>query len=300
MQAQRLDLIAFAAGVFALAANLAYAVITQVEWLGLDSGLYDWMGLPWEVLALAMAARAARGARGPWLLSLLVALGWQKILMAIQAILWIGAPGAFTGTTIPAPPAWEFVLHIGMPLGGGIALLAGVCLGPIAAPYGRGALFPLRDLGRWQGRCGRGSYNILCVAVLIPLIKNLVLPIPFYPYARLIWSAAPFSPASLMYWLDHGTELVGLTIALFAIVRRCHDLGVAGWVAGVPVALFGLQFYFPAITGLWIWVGATGALILSLAPGTPGPNRYGPDPLNRAPRPRPVLPGEEGAIDAGR
>ncbi|MDO4708349.1 MAG: DUF805 domain-containing protein [Pseudomonadota bacterium] len=47
-------------------------------------------------------------------------------------------------------------------------------------------------------------------------------------------------------------------ILLASLVRRMHDINKSGWFAIIPFVNF----------------------ILSLFPGTPGPNRFGPDPRN--------------------
>jgi uncharacterized membrane protein YhaH (DUF805 family) len=53
---------------------------------------------------------------------------------------------------------------------------------------------------------------------------------------------------------------------LAVIVRRMHDQDKSGW--------WFLVGFIPFIGGIWL-------LILYLTDGTPGPNRYGPDPKGR-------------------
>ena len=63
--------------------------------------------------------------------------------------------------------------------------------------------------------------------------------------------------------------VVGLAVAVVNLsfqVRRCHDRGRSGW--------FLLLWCLPILN---IW----GLIELYFLSGTPGPNRFGPDPLGR-------------------
>ena len=61
--------------------------------------------------------------------------------------------------------------------------------------------------------------------------------------------------------------LVPLTwIGLAASVKRWHDCGKSGWWMLVTLV--------PVIGGLWFLIEC------GFLPGTPGPNSYGPDPLD--------------------
>lgn len=74
------------------------------------------------------------------------------------------------------------------------------------------------------------------------------------------------SPVGALYWL--GVLLPSLAVT----VRRLHDTGHSGWWL--------LLYLIPVIGPLvLLWFFAT--------PGTPGPNRFGPDPLERLPSPGP-------------
>ena len=61
-------------------------------------------------------------------------------------------------------------------------------------------------------------------------------------------------------------RLVILLPSLAVQVRRLHDMGRSAWW---------LLLLVPPIT----IIGVIVLLIMSIFPGTPGPNRYGPDPL---------------------
>lgn len=66
-----------------------------------------------------------------------------------------------------------------------------------------------------------------------------------------VWSSA---------YLGLGALLLAVSV-LFS-VRRLHDMGKSGWWA--------LLSFVPVVNFFLV-------LVLMLAPGTPGPNRYGPD-----------------------
>lgn len=65
-------------------------------------------------------------------------------------------------------------------------------------------------------------------------------------------------------------RLVLLLPSLSVQVRRLHDMNRSAWW---------LLLLIPPIT----FIGAIVLLIMSAFPGTPGPNRYGPDPLQPHP-----------------
>ncbi len=70
-------------------------------------------------------------------------------------------------------------------------------------------------------------------------------------------------------------NLLSIITALLLItvcIRRLHDRNMSGWwylVLLVPFANLAIAF------------------IIGFLPGTPGPNRFGPDPLGRQPRQQP-------------
>ena len=54
-------------------------------------------------------------------------------------------------------------------------------------------------------------------------------------------------------------------ISMAVMVKRCHDRDRTGWFIFIMLV--------PFIGGIWLFIE------LGLLPGTPGPNRFGPDPL---------------------
>lgn len=81
--------------------------------------------------------------------------------------------------------------------------------------------------------------------------------------------AMPAVPVILLWLLD----LIVFWPSLAISIKRWHDRDKSGWYV--------LVVLIPIVGPIWSFV-ETGFL-----PGTPGPNRYGPDPLARRPRSMP-------------
>ncbi|GAC1562808.1 MAG: DUF805 domain-containing protein [Vulcanimicrobiaceae bacterium] len=119
----------------------------------------------------------------------------------------------------------------------------------------------LRSFANFTGRAGRREYWSF---VLVNLLIVLAAEIPIYVLDLLFgWNVL-----SMLLGIAVGIfALVTLVPSIAALVRRLHDTGRTGWwvlVALVPV------------------IGGLALLVLSVLEGTPGPNRYGPDPKSVA------------------
>ena len=77
-----------------------------------------------------------------------------------------------------------------------------------------------------------------------------------------LYIAGIFAAASILYLL------ATLVPSIAVSVRRLHDRDLGGW--------WYLLIFVP-------FVGAIAVLILQMLPGTPGPNRFGPDPKVASP-----------------
>ncbi|MBR3621729.1 MAG: DUF805 domain-containing protein, partial [Selenomonadaceae bacterium] len=76
-------------------------------------------------------------------------------------------------------------------------------------------------------------------------------------------------------------NLCGFGVSYFLDVRRLHDLNKDNTIAGV-ILVAGIISNFDSLEGLTEIGGlvtTVGMLYLFFAPGTEGPNKYGPDPL---------------------
>jgi len=76
--------------------------------------------------------------------------------------------------------------------------------------------------------------------------------------------------------------LATLIPSLAVTVRRLHDRNMSGWyLVGFIGAIIVLSLV-PVVGPLLMVLLEIGYLVLMVLPGTPGPNKYGPDPLGRA------------------
>ena len=102
-----------------------------------------------------------------------------------------------------------------------------------------------------QGRLNRKPYWIgVLILLAIQLVGNLL----FANFDR----EAPSIPALIV-------SLLLLYPSVVLGIKRCHDRDHPGWWL--------LIVLIPLLGPLWLLVE------LGFLPGTPGPNRYGPDPL---------------------
>lgn len=122
-------------------------------------------------------------------------------------------------------------------------------------------LLPLKRYADFQGRSQRKEFWMFALFVFIVVF---VLQILAGVFAAGSMSVDPNTGAVVG---GAGMGLIGIILILFYLailvpsiavgVRRMHDQDKSGWFILVPIY----------------------NLILYCTPGTPGPNRYGPDPL---------------------
>lgn len=103
-------------------------------------------------------------------------------------------------------------------------------------------LLPLKRYSDFQGRSQRKEFWMYYLLwVIIYVVLNVLV-------------AAVGSVAGILAAIVY----LALLIPTIAVgVRRMHDVDKSGWFLLIPIY----------------------SLILALTPGTPGPNRFGPDPL---------------------
>ena len=114
----------------------------------------------------------------------------------------------------------------------------------------------LLEIFSFQGRANRSWYfwHILLDDFIIFALTITVVVLGVLVGAPLV--ALPFI----------GVILGGVAAAIAVTVKRLHDLDRPGW-----------HWFLLAVPLYNIYLG----LLLLFAPGTPGPNRFGPDPLGR-------------------
>jgi len=109
-----------------------------------------------------------------------------------------------------------------------------------------------------SGRLNRWRYFVRAVILLVPEILLYIVAVATTP---------PNSPPNYMAGVGLMLLLYGLIMLVpnvMLTIRRLHDLDLSGW--------FYLVFLIPFVNALF-------GFYALLAPGTRGPNRYGPDPL---------------------
>lgn len=157
----------------------------------------------------------------------------------------------------------------------------------------------LRAWFSFKGRIGRQRWWIYYF--LIPLVLSLLLT----PILALVLGVAFF--ANIAFIARGGQERLNISfidplwsdwiwfgLALFLCylpfiwvytagsIKRCHDLGLSWWwgvILGILLSGFLLSEFLP-----WLWyidliAYLTSFVVLGCLRGTPGPNRFGPDPL---------------------
>ncbi len=116
---------------------------------------------------------------------------------------------------------------------------------------------PWRRMFDFQGRSRRGEYWSAMAQFWIGYIALLVAMV-FAVRIRQSVAATVVLSISLLAWLAAGSIL---TTA--AAIRRCHDMGVTGWLVLI----------------LWIpYAGWVATIVIGCIPPGPGGNAWGPDP----------------------
>jgi len=165
------------------------------------------------------------------------------------------------------------------------------------APLHRRIVAPLGRLVEFSGRTRRADYWPFVLALVGLWFAALIAGFALIPFGF-------GSPVA------HGFALIAVfaLLAFAATVRRMHDAGWSGrWMAAYVLMLFGFiafAFYWryqishrpydphnismfqlaPLIAPVILATDGLGLLILivTVLDGTPGPNRYGPDPKGRS------------------
>ena len=136
-------------------------------------------------------------------------------------------------------------------------------------------LMPFRRYAEFSGRSRRMEFWMFTLLTFIVELVCFALMFAggFNLMAMTDPTAVPEAPGAL-FWLGAGLLLIYVLAALIpsiaVTVRRLHDRDMSGWwYLGLIVASL-----IPIIN----IIAAIGFLVLMLLPGTPGPNRFGPDP----------------------
>lgn len=141
-------------------------------------------------------------------------------------------------------------------------------------------ILPFRRYAEFSGRSRRMEYwSFALLNVAVYLVLGAVMVAGGIPLAALADpEAARGVTLGAGFFVGGGLLVIyGLAILLPSIavvVRRLHDRDMSGWwYLGLIVASF-----IPLVG----FVAGIAFLVLMLLPGTPGPNRFGPDPKDPA------------------
>ena len=121
----------------------------------------------------------------------------------------------------------------------------------------------LEDLFRFSGRRNRKSY------VLYALVLMVLMAVVMSVLAMMVGPDDTTLPVVI-----GGLVIIPVVISAWAVgSQRCRDFGWSGWAI--------LLSLVPLVGGIF-------AIAILFIPGTPGPNRYGPDPIGGMPVPAPA------------
>lgn len=115
---------------------------------------------------------------------------------------------------------------------------------------------PLKKYADFEGRARRMEYWMFTLFQVVVLVLLMLV-------GRLLAGGGENPIAGVPYAIG---ALALLVPSIAVAVRRLHDTNRSGWWIFIGL--------IPLIGGIWYF-------ILTLLDGTPGPNRFGPDPKGR-------------------
>ena len=126
---------------------------------------------------------------------------------------------------------------------------------------------PLRKYAQFSGRARRAEYwQFLLLVIGIEIVFMVLISLAGGSMAP--GAAVPQSGPALVVTLVYLVVMLGLLVPSVAVsIRRLHDTNRSAWwllLALIPV------------------LGALVLLVFYVLDGTPGPNRFGPDPKGRS------------------
>ena len=119
----------------------------------------------------------------------------------------------------------------------------------------------------WEGRASRSESNWFYLLQLLVIL-------PLYISLEPIEDGGFIGTIGLVYAISCFGALIIFMPALMVNIRRLHDLGYSGWV--IPAV-----FVISLIPLIGILISLIYTLVLIIAPGDSGSNKYGPVPTNK-------------------
>tara|TARA_A100001391_G_scaffold168882_1_gene129515 strand:+ start:12794 stop:13249 length:456 start_codon:yes stop_codon:yes gene_type:complete len=137
-------------------------------------------------------------------------------------------------------------------------------------------LMPLRKYAQFSGRARRKEFWMF--ALLNVIVYAVILGLMFLTSGTsnfvVVDSADVFAVYSAMFsgvgWLLAVWGAAVFIPSLAVTVRRLHDRDMSGW--------WYLGFLVVSLIPFIGFIASIALLVLLVLPGTPGPNRFGPDP----------------------
>lgn len=133
----------------------------------------------------------------------------------------------------------------------------------------------LTNYATFRGRASRSEYwwfvLFSVILAMVPGLAGMALIVPYID--QLEAGVEPATPILAFVFLGLTAVIyLGLLLPLIAVaVRRFHDRNLSGWIyLGLILAGF-----IPLVG----WIANLAIFIITLLKGTPGPNKFGEDPL---------------------
>lgn len=159
-------------------------------------------------------------------------------------------------------------------------------------------ILPLKRYAQFNGRSTRREFwmwvvFLIIVSIVLSIVDGVLglggsNSLTHTSLAGPDASGFSYGAATRGGWLTGLFSLAVLVPNIAVSVRRLHDINRSGWWILMPLAPYALGFILMAsvhtfiVAGLMMFLGFVGAIVLLVwycLRGTPGPNRFGPDPL---------------------
>lgn len=143
-------------------------------------------------------------------------------------------------------------------------------------------LLPFKRYAEFSGRSRRMEYwsfallNFIVYLVLVAIM--MAGGFSLEQFAAMQTPGAQLEPPGTLFYV--GAGLLGIyALAIFipniaVTIRRLHDRNMSGWFLLLFIVLSAIPLVGMLVGIAW--------LVLMFLPGTPGPNKYGPDPKDPA------------------
>ena len=143
-------------------------------------------------------------------------------------------------------------------------------------------LLPFKRYAEFSGRSRRMEYwSFALLNVIVYFILVAIMFAGGFSLDQMAAMQAPgaqMEPPGALFYVGAGLLAIYALAAfipnLAVTVRRLHDRNMSGWFVLLFVVLSAIPIVGMLVSIAW--------LVLMFLPGTPGPNRYGPDPKDPA------------------